>query len=189
MLRNRQPTYEVNFLERLGGKGQFDRRWVSAAISGFNGGSSRHEQVERILGELGTQILEGDFSMRRMTTQEVRTLRRKNRQIGGTPITRTREVGGLKARVAYPEGRDLERVSDSRRESVAASIACAEAIQQGVVIDRAVFNCGDGSGPITKAEAAREEAVLRGEFGLMYEEDGQSASPAAIPPAENAAGI
>lgn len=184
MLRSKQPTYEVNFIERQGGKGQFERRWVSAAISGFNQGSSRHEQVEKVLGELGDQILEGDFSMRRMRTDEVRTLRRKSTQKGGTPVSRTENVDGLTAHIAYPAGEDLARVRDARREAAASSIGCIEAIQGGVIICRDVFDCG--SGIVTKEDAASLEAELRAQFGPFYG-NGQPASSAAGPSGENAA--
>ena len=176
MLRKRRPVYEVNFLERRQDEGQFERRWVSAAVSGFDADSSRHEQVERVIGALGDQALEGDFTMRRMRKGEMSVLRKIGIKKGGTPISRTEKVDGLTARITYPAGEELERIKDARREAVATSMVCLEAVQQGVVISRETFGCG--SGPVTREDAGKEAAELRGFFGLVYG-DGDSAASSA----------
>jgi hypothetical protein len=135
-------------------------------ISGFNGDTSRHQQVERALGSIAEQALEGDFSMRLMRPEEVDILHTEGTQPGGTPIFRTETVDGLTARIAYPAGKDLARIKDHRREAVASSMRCVEAIREGVIISREVFN--SGSGVVTVEDTDIIEAELRGQHGLLY---------------------
>lgn len=176
------PTYEVNFVERPGPDGQFEKLWTSVMISGFNEETSRHRQVEELLGAIGNQALEGDFSMRLMKPEEVEVLHTEGTQPGGTTIFRTQTVDGLIVRIAYPAGADLERVRDHRREVVASSMRCAEAIREGVIISRELFN--PDSDVLTEEDADAIEAELRGQHGLLYGDD-SSAEASAGPPTDN----
>lgn len=179
MLRNRQPTYEVTFLERQGPKSGFERRWVSAAVNGFDENSSRHEQVERILSALGKPVIEGDFKMRRMRGDEVKDLRKKNKHSGGTHISHTKRVDGLTANITYPEGDDLKRVREERKEMAASWMGCIEAVKEGTVIGFAAFR--SGLGMVTREDADSLEAELRAQLGPLYVNDQPASS------AENAA--
>lgn len=117
MLRTNQPTYEVGFVESEGLEGV---RWVSAVVSGFNEDTSRYQQVEEILGKLGSPLVEGDFTMRRMGRAEVKALRKQGRHAGGTPLSHTANKNGLTVSIAYPQQEaDLARISNNRVETVA----------------------------------------------------------------------
>lgn len=184
MLRARQPTYEVNFIERHDEEGGLGRRWVSAAVSGFNSGSSRHEQVEKLLGHLGDPMVDGDFSMRRMREAEVRRLHKENIQMGATPVSHETDVNGLTAKISYPEGEDLRKVRDERREDAASWLSSIELVQAGVVKGFALFE--SGLGLVTSENADGLATSLRAQLGPLYGNDQVAAE--AVPPGDSAAG-
>ncbi|HEX5456303.1 MAG TPA: hypothetical protein VFW77_02950 [Candidatus Saccharimonadales bacterium] len=164
-----EPTYEVNFIERLE-NGEIGR-WASAYVSGFKEGESRHEQVEKTLGKLGSPVVDGDFKMRRMRTAELHAALRKNGREGSAPDIQ--EFGGLTAHITHPEGEDLKRVRDERLEMVAEWIVDIEAVQQGQYAGFGAIR--SGLGLITRQNADRLEAQIRDRHGPIYN-NGQSGS-------------
>lgn len=164
MLKKIQPTYEVSFLERHVEEGVVGSHWVSAAVSGFKGGSSRHEQVEKILGKIGNPVIEGDFKMRRMRVEELAGSLTKNTLEGGAPTPQ--QVDGLTVHVTYPEGEDLRRIWDDRLNTVASWIASIQMVQQGHYAGFGAFE--SGLGLITNENADGLEAGLREQFGPIY---------------------